>query len=43
MYGLVTGDTNTCAGLFTNLADPAIGKPFRDLLASRGLGHVIPG
>ncbi|MEU5271853.1 serine protease [Streptomyces hygroscopicus] len=43
VYGLVTGDTNTCAGLFTNLADPAIWKPFRDLLASQGLGHVIPG
>ncbi|WP_157857336.1 S1 family peptidase [Streptomyces yerevanensis] len=42
VYGLVTGDTNTCTGLFTNLADPTIWKPFRDPLASHGLGHVIP-
>ncbi|MFF4173916.1 S1 family peptidase [Streptomyces sp. NPDC001744] len=41
-YGLVTGETNTCTGLFTNLADPAVWKPFHDVLASRGLGHVIP-
>lgn len=42
VYGLVTGETNTCSGLFTNLADPAIWKPFRAPLASYGLGHLIP-
>ncbi|MFF9352253.1 S1 family peptidase [Streptomyces sp. NPDC014734] len=42
VYGLVTGETNTCQGLFTNLADPAIWKPFREPLASHGLSHVIP-
>ncbi|MFD7102884.1 S1 family peptidase [Streptomyces celluloflavus] len=42
VYGLVTGSTNTCTGLFTNLADPAIWKPFREPLASHGLSHVIP-
>ncbi|MFH8533773.1 S1 family peptidase [Streptomyces tendae] len=43
VHGLVTGDTNTCPGLFTNLADPAVWKPFRAPLASEGLGNVIPG
>ncbi|MFJ5723138.1 S1 family peptidase [Streptomyces sp. NPDC093149] len=42
VYGLVTGETNTCQGLFTNLADPAIWKAFREPLASHGLSHVIP-
>ncbi|MEU3653526.1 hypothetical protein AB0E67_11970 [Streptomyces sp. NPDC032161] len=42
VYGLVTGETNTCQGLFTNLADPAIWKPFRKPLASHGLSHVVP-
>ncbi|WP_335940046.1 S1 family peptidase [Streptomyces sp. PTD5-9] len=42
VYGLVTGETNTCTGLFTNLTDPAIWKPFRAPLASHGLTHVIP-
>ncbi len=42
VYGLVSGDTNTCTGLFTNLAAPDIWKPFRAPLASHGLGHVIP-
>ncbi|WP_424863588.1 S1 family peptidase [Streptomyces sp. MMS24-I29] len=42
VYGLVTGETNTCQGLFTNLADPTIWKPFRKPLASHGLSHVVP-
>ncbi|MFI1015906.1 S1 family peptidase [Streptomyces sp. NPDC020965] len=42
VYGLVTGETNTCTGLFTNLSDPAVWKPFRAPLASHGLSHVIP-
>lgn len=42
VYGLVTGDTHSCTGLITNLADPTIWEPFRDPLASHGLGHVIP-
>lgn len=42
VYGLVTGDTNTCQGLFTNLADPAVWEPFRAPLAGHGLGHVVP-
>ncbi|MER8234944.1 serine protease [Streptomyces sp. NPDC094049] len=42
VYGLVTGDTNTCSGLFTNLTDPSLWKPFRAPLASHGLSHVIP-
>ncbi|KUF15178.1 S1 family peptidase [Streptomyces silvensis] len=42
VHGLVTGDTNTCPGLFTNLADPALWKPFRAVLAAKGLAHVIP-
>ncbi|MFE7135101.1 S1 family peptidase [Streptomyces sp. NPDC057638] len=40
--GLVTGATETCTGLFTNLADPVIWKPFREPLASHGLAHVLP-
>ncbi|MFI1869898.1 S1 family peptidase [Streptomyces jumonjinensis] len=42
VYGVVTGETNTCEGHFTNLADPAIWKLFRGPLASHGLSHVIP-
>ncbi|MFJ4206681.1 hypothetical protein ACIP2Y_44785 [Streptomyces sviceus] len=42
VYALVTGDTNSCTGLFTNLADATIREPFRDPRASHGLGHVIP-
>ncbi|MEU3598245.1 serine protease [Streptomyces sp. NPDC006798] len=42
IHGLVTGDTNTCTGLFTNLADPAIWQPFQGPLASHGLSHVLP-
>ncbi|MFI6642764.1 S1 family peptidase [Streptomyces sp. NPDC050504] len=41
VHGLVTGDTNTCQGLFTNLADPAVWEPFRKPLAEHGLSHVI--
>ncbi|MET9144909.1 serine protease [Streptomyces sp. NPDC004042] len=42
VHGLVTGETNTCTGLFTNLADPVLWKPFRAPLAAHGLGHVVP-
>ncbi|GLF98644.1 S1 family peptidase [Streptomyces yaizuensis] len=42
VHGLVTGETNTCTGLFTNLGDPTIWEPFRKPLASHGLAHVLP-
>ncbi|MFH8989390.1 S1 family peptidase [Streptomyces sp. NPDC017940] len=42
VHGLVSGDTNTCPGLFTNLSDPAVWKPFRKVLAAHGLSRVVP-
>ncbi len=42
VHGLVTGETSTCYGLFTNLADPTVWEPFREPLASHGLSHVLP-